>query len=75
MDATELWLWHAGTALTLRIGNDVHTLSADAPQSIVPAGAWQSAEAAAGWALVSCVVTPAFDFAGFELAPPDWSPA
>jgi uncharacterized protein len=40
----------------------------------VPAGAWQAAEANAGWALVSCVVVPGFDFAGFTLAPPDWSP-
>ena len=31
-------------------------------------------EAEAGWALVSCVVAPGFDFAGFELAPPGWAP-
>jgi uncharacterized protein len=41
----------------------------------VPAGAWQAARAEAGWALVSCVVAPGFDFAGFEMAPPGWSPA
>ena len=35
----------------------------------------QAAEATAGWVLVSCVVTPGFDFAGFELAPPGWSPS
>jgi predicted cupin superfamily sugar epimerase len=28
-----------------------------------------------GWALVSCIVSPGFDFAGFTLAPPGWSPA
>ncbi len=27
-----------------------------------------------GWALVSCIVSPAFDFAGFELALPGWAP-
>jgi predicted cupin superfamily sugar epimerase len=27
-----------------------------------------------GWALVSCVVAPGFDFAGFTLAPADWQP-
>jgi len=40
----------------------------------VPAGAWQSATAPDGWALVGCTVSPAFEFAGFELAPPGWSP-
>lgn len=74
VDATELWMWHAGTPLTLRIGDTAHRLSADNPQIVVPAGAWQAAEATDGWALVGCVVTPAFDFAGFELAPPGWSP-
>lgn len=74
VDATELWLWHAGSPLTLLIDRTDHTLSGATPQAIVPAHAWQSAEARLGWALVGCVVTPAFDFAGFELAPPDWSP-
>ncbi len=49
-------------------------------QGLVPAGQWQAArpaaqeKAAAGYTLVSCVVTPGFDFAGFELAPPGWEP-
>jgi predicted cupin superfamily sugar epimerase len=75
VDATELWLWHAGSPLTLRIDREEHLLTGENPQAIVPAGAWQSADASRGWALVSCVVTPAFDFAGFELAPEGWSPA
>lgn len=74
VDATELWLWHAGAPLTLLIDQSEHLLSGESPQAIVPAHAWQSAEAREGWALVSCVVTPAFDFGGFELAPPGWSP-
>jgi predicted cupin superfamily sugar epimerase len=45
-------------------------------QALVPAGSWQGARLAGGphlpaeqaWALVSCVVTPGFDFADFELA-------
>ncbi|WP_404370489.1 cupin domain-containing protein [Sphingomonas sp. MMS24-J45] len=74
VDATELWLWHAGSPLTLRIDREEHLLTGESPQAIVPANAWQSADAARGWALVSCVVTPAFDFAGFELAPEGWSP-
>lgn len=78
VDAAELWLWHDGSALTLQIadGGTVATrrLDRDSPQILVPAHAWQSAETDGGWALVSCVVTPGFDFAGFELAPPGWSP-
>jgi predicted cupin superfamily sugar epimerase len=44
-------------------------------QALVPAGSWQGARLAGGphlpaqyaWALVSCVVTPGFDFADFEI--------
>jgi hypothetical protein len=43
-------------------------------QAIVPAGAWQAAESLGAWTLVSCTVAPGFQFAGFELAPPDWFP-
>ena len=83
VDAQELWLWHAGAPLDLAIADSIVTsitlgpdvLSDQRPQAIVPPGAWQSATARDGWALVSCVVTPGFDFAGFELAPPGWSPA
>ncbi|MGY6551374.1 MAG: cupin domain-containing protein [Erythrobacter sp.] len=51
-------------------------------QGLVPKGAWQAARPAGtaretgrlGYCLVSCVVVPGFDFAGFELAPPGWEP-
>lgn len=85
VDAAELWLWHAGTPLslstapddlgpiaTILLGGD--PLAGEAQQGIVPARHWQAAEAGAGWALVSCVVVPAFDFAGFTLAPLGWAP-
>jgi predicted cupin superfamily sugar epimerase len=85
VDATEIWLWHAGHALTLsiadgadgpvrdiRLGGDV--LAGESPQGIVPAGAWQAAVADRGWALVGCTVTPGFEFSGFDLAAPDWAP-
>ena len=85
VDAAELWLFHAGTAIdlliapgddgpveTIRVGPDV--IAGERPQALVPHGWWQAAEARDGWALVSCVVAPGFDFAGFELAPPGWSP-
>lgn len=85
VDADELWAWHAGSPLdlhhaahgdaepvTIRLGGDI--LSGYAAQALIPAGEWQAAEAQGGWALVSCFVSPGFDFAGFELAPPDWKP-
>jgi predicted cupin superfamily sugar epimerase len=84
VDADELWLWHAGSPLHLLVeqeSGDVATilLGGDvtrgySPQCLVPANRWQSTEARSGWALVSCVVVPGFDFAGFELAAPAWSP-
>lgn len=84
VDAAELWLWHAGTPLSLRIaeagkvptdsllGPDI--AAGQRPQAIVPAGQWQAAEAGDDWALVSCVVAPGFDFSGFRLAPQGWEP-
>lgn len=85
VDAIELWLFHAGEALTLRtapgisgpmredrLGGDV--LAGEQPQLRVAPGEWQSAEAEGGWALVSCIVSPGFEFAGFDLAPPGWAP-
>ncbi len=82
VDAAELWLWHAGSPLALLIDDGErqehllggNVLEGQMPQAIVPPAAWQSAEARHGWALVSCVVTPAFEFAGFELAPEGWEP-
>jgi predicted cupin superfamily sugar epimerase len=46
------------------------------PQALVPALSWQGARVAGvphlpasrAWALVSCIVTPGFDYADFELA-------
>lgn len=37
------------------------------PTFVVPAGAWQAARAATGYALVTCTVGPGFDFADFQL--------
>ena len=78
IDADELWLWLGGAPLRLRIaahaGGEQHELSALRPQALVPAGAWQSAAPEGEYSLVSCVVTPGFDFAGFELAPVGWEP-
>jgi predicted cupin superfamily sugar epimerase len=40
----------------------------------VPAGDWQSAATLGEWTLVGCTVSPAFEFAAFELAEPGWEP-
>jgi len=74
VDADELWLWHSGSPLRLSIGGATVTLDKDNPQALVPAQEWQAAHAAEGWVLVSCVVVPGFDFAGFTLAPPEREP-
>lgn len=84
IDAVEIWHFHAGAPLALSIADyDSHrriTLGADlnsgeTPQAIVPIGAWQAAQTLGSWTLVGCTVSPGFEFAGFELAPPDWSPS
>ncbi|MGI8307396.1 cupin domain-containing protein [Saccharopolyspora hattusasensis] len=76
----ELWLWHRGGPLTLSLGGDGPNPVAEpeqvvlgagagqAPQAVVPAGTWQRAYAAATVeTLVSCVVSPGFDFADFRV--------
>lgn len=84
VDADEHWFWHAGAPLILSIaapgegacdlllGPDVP--AGQMPQGWVPAQHWQASTPQGGWTLVSCTVTPGFDFAGFSLAPPNWAP-
>jgi predicted cupin superfamily sugar epimerase len=80
VDAAELWIWQAGAPLLLRLGDGVERrLGSDASngqvlQGLVPAGVWQSAASLGDWSLCTCVVMPAFEFAGFELAPEGWAP-
>lgn len=85
VDASEIWIWQAGAPLalglchpgghrqTIRLGPD--TGNDEVFQGVVPPYAWQEAASFGAWTLVSCIVAPAFQFDGFELAPPDWSPA
>jgi len=81
VDAVEIWHFHAGAPLELRIAADsdgpaqAHHLGTDPgtgqhPQVIVPAHHWQSARSLGAWTLVGCTVSPGFSFDGFELAPP-----
>ena len=88
VDAHELWLWQAGDPLALLIAEDDEgsqqriILGPDNRaghqwQGVVPANHWQAAQPLSGntgYTLVSCVVAPGFEFAGFELAPPGWQP-
>jgi predicted cupin superfamily sugar epimerase len=74
VDAVELWIWQAGAPLDLLLPKTVITLDDMQIHGVVPAHEWQAARSRGAWTLVSCVVMPAFDFAGFELAPPGWSP-
>jgi len=90
VDAAEIWHHYAGGALELRVADEdaggdsarrivVHRLGVDLvtgarPQVVVPAGAWQAARSLGAWTLVGCTVSPAFEFAGFELAPEGWEP-
>lgn len=83
VDAHEIWLWHCGDPLTLSIKSEWgaapadHLLGADLangqqPQLRVPAHYWQAATPLSiggckGYSLVSCIVSPGFEFSGFEL--------
>ena len=80
IDAAELWLYHAGAPLELSVGDTVvwlgpDLLAGEEPQAVVPPRTWQAAVSTGAWTLVSCVVAPGFQFDGFELAPPGWSPS
>ncbi|MEM7744593.1 MAG: cupin domain-containing protein [Pseudomonadota bacterium] len=84
VDATEIWHWYAGGPLSLTLSPNGHDAEAmllgpeiaagQRPQRIVPTGWWQTATSMGAWTLVGCTVSPGFEFAGFEMAPPDWRP-
>jgi predicted cupin superfamily sugar epimerase len=67
VDADELWLWHGPGELELQVGPDVVVLGPEHPQALVPAGVRQRAAPVAGEVLVSCVVSPGFEWSGFSL--------
>ena len=76
----EQWLAHEG-AVVLELGGfgaepglcEAHFVGLDlkageVPQFLVPAGVWQRTRPSEADALVSCLVSPGFDFDDFELA-------
>jgi uncharacterized protein len=75
----ELWIAHTG-AVTLQFGGEGPTperglsvtvgtdvVRGEQPQAHVPAGEWQRTVPSDRDALVSCLVSPGFDFDDFEL--------
>ncbi|HEY0514352.1 MAG TPA: cupin domain-containing protein [Thermoanaerobaculia bacterium] len=84
VDTDEVWHHYAGAPLELTLSADGRERTAvilgpdlaagERPQAVVPAGVWQAARPLGGWSLAGCTVAPAFDFAGFEMAPPGWEP-
>jgi predicted cupin superfamily sugar epimerase len=79
VDAAEVWHFHRGAPLELRIGKQVYVLGpnideAELPQLVVPPNTWQAARSLGDYSLVGCTVAPGFDFAHFELAPDGFEP-
>ena len=80
VDATEIWLWHSGAPLVLSLSAtdagpaEDHILGPDLaaarPQIIVPEHHWQAAYSLGDYTLVSCTVSPGFQFDGFTLSEP-----
>jgi predicted cupin superfamily sugar epimerase len=75
----ECWFFHQGNSLeifvfdnqtlkTITLGNDI--MNGEIPQAIIPAHRWFASKIKneSGFALVSCIVAPGFDFKDFELA-------
>lgn len=84
VDADEIWHHYAGAPLELATSDDGRAVRhvrlgtdfgvGERPQAVVPRHVWQAARSLGAWTLVGCTVSPGFDFAGFEMAPPGWSP-
>lgn len=89
IDAVEVFHHYRGAPLEILVcadGSDIrrHILGPDVlrgerPQLVIPALAWQTARpvetpGCEKFSLVGCTVSPAFEFSGFELAPPEFAP-
>lgn len=69
LQSNEVWTWHAGGALEMTLGGtgdwpaggEKQVIDSRHPVGVVPAQVWQTTRVAEGdFALVSCVVAPAF---------------
>lgn len=73
----EIWLWHGPGGLDLQLGGSgqvpdptgpVKTIGPQGPfHVLVPAGVWQRTLPGTEEVLVSCVVSPGFDYADWRL--------
>jgi len=85
IDAAEVWHYYAGAPLVLEMAQEKGVVRrmklgpdlamGERPQGVVPAHHWQAAESLGDWTLAGCTVAPGFEFAKFEIAPQDWTPA
>lgn len=85
LPSDEVFLWHAGAPVRmLRLPPEgpaepitlgVDLAAGQRPQAVVAGGVWQGCRlednAEPGWALMSCLVAPGFDFADFHVATPE----
>lgn len=75
----EIWFFHKGESIeiimiingkikTILLGNNIE--DGEMPQAIIPANTWFAAslKKGIGYGLVSCTVSPGFDFNDFEIA-------
>lgn len=79
VSSDELWLWHGPGTLTLQLGGAGPDPDPDGPlrslgpppdhdaQVLVPAGTWQRTLPGPADVLVSCLVSPGFDYADWRL--------
>lgn len=79
LKSNEIWAWHAGGTLTMTLGGGggwpkaerTQAIGPNSPVGVVPAMAWQTTQVSEGdFALVSCVVAPAFQDAECYLPHP-----
>ena len=85
VDADEIWHHYAGAPLELSMSDDARSVRhfrlgidftlGEQPQIVVSRHVWQAARSLGAWTLVGCTVSPGFEFKGFEMAPPGWSPS
>ena len=62
----------AKTTITKKLGHDI--ADNESLHLVIHAGSWFSMNSEGNYSLIGCTVSPAFDYADFELAPPNWKP-
>lgn len=60
------------TTITKKLGSGIS--SNENLHLVIHAGSWFSMNSEGDYSLIGCTVSPAFDYADFELAPPNWEP-